>query len=553
MLIIEFKRVLKESIVIFLVLLGVCIAILTTEQDVYLAPVFEIFLLLYAAFTGWSIFDKERSEGAMEYLLSLPVTRVRLLFIKLLPPSVCVGLMLVFYLLLHSIFHFPTLLSPLDFSVFYVTFFLVSVSLSLTIKSFIGAFFLTGLLSGGLTLLNRLLSVSQSDSSIYLQANASLLAFPVLFFFMFHFYDVKPTPSFNLKFAGLGTGLLILIVGINYLLAGDGWCQYYLTGKGTIFKVSCGQSQLINEEHEVLYRFPGCEYPLLQTGNSLYAEKGKTHGVPESVDLLNLDTGERQILYRLPRDWFVMIESVERTGTIRGEKYYAFLGNIKEKKYRIVAISKTGTNGTREIPVTGDFKVDETKHAWFDVTLVYVTESGQFIINQADTLFHVDETGKARPLIPVESLAIWENRLLVFNNAGLTLYEITSQGDLKPLFTKEGKFRKALRRFGSIHTKKVIFRDMALQTYMVFSSEDLSCTQIPITDNPYFYLEKENRLILVWAGGDEISVGEIRDNRLFMKKEWETPIEIIGLRVVRVFDPGIVIFNRKEFETYWFD
>ncbi|UCH92791.1 MAG: ABC transporter permease subunit [Candidatus Aminicenantes bacterium] len=551
MIAIEFKRVLQESIIIFLVLVGLLVGILTTDKDVYLAPVFEIFLLLYASFTGWSIFDRERNEGAMEYLLSLPVSRIRLLLIKLMPRLVSMGLMLVFYMFLHSRFEFPSQLPVLDFSIFYITFFLVSLSFSLSLKSFISAFFLTGLLSGGLTLFNHLLAIGKSDSAIYLQANVSLLIFPVLFFVMFHFYDVKPAFSFNIKFAGLGIGFCILIIGITYFFVGATWCHYFLTDSGDIFRFSPGQSQLINKEQKIIKRFPGHQVPLLQQGSSLYVKKSKGHTFPETINILNLETGESELLYQPDKGWVVMFDSFESTGIIRGEHFYVLLGNFEEKKYKIVEMANGKFN---ETPITGNFNFDKDKKSFLSMSLVDVSADRlRFIITWEETLYRVDKTGNSQALLEAEFLSLWNNRLLVFNKTGMTLFEIPGQGELKPIFTKKGNIKKVRRRFASIYSRKVLVRDQEQGKYFIFSLEDNNFEEIPMPYHPYFYLEKGNRFIIVWASGDEISVGEIKDGKLVMKKEWVTPIPIRGIRIIRVYNPGVVIYNPKEFETYWFE
>ncbi len=72
MLAIETKRIVKDAAVIFVVLAAIVAGIIATDQDIYLAPALEIFLLLYASFSGWSLFERERQENAVEYMLSLP-------------------------------------------------------------------------------------------------------------------------------------------------------------------------------------------------------------------------------------------------------------------------------------------------------------------------------------------------------------------------------------------------------------------------------------------------------------------------------------------------
>ncbi|NIM16754.1 MAG: hypothetical protein GTO45_32595 [Candidatus Aminicenantes bacterium] len=554
MIIIEFKRVLKESIILFLVLVGLLIAILTTDNlDAYLAPVFEIFLLLYASFTGWSIFDKELNEGAMEYLLSLPVSRTRLFFIKLMPRALFVFLMLLIYVFLHSQFRFPSLFIIFDFSVFYIAFFFVSLSLSLSLKSFIGAFLLTSIISGGLTLINRLLYLSKSDSSVCLQANVPLVIFPVLFFVVFQFFDLKPAISFNLKFSLPAIGALLLIVGITYFFTTGRWCQYFLTQKGHIFRVSCGESQLMKEKDRVSKRFPGCQLPLLEKDTFLYVQERKSNKdeFPIALNKINLETGETEKLMEIPKDWYIMHHSIEKTGIIQGENFYVLLGNFAEKKYKIVEIGEGKIN---EIPIKYNFN-KKTKKSLYNISLVYVSPDPLcFIIASDEKLYRVYKTGDVDKLFYAERLMVWKNRVLVFNETGMTLFEISGEGELNPVFQKKGSMRKLRRRFGSIFSRKALVRDHEQGKYFIFCLEDLTFKEIPMPYSPYFYLERGSRFYIVWAREDEISVGEIKDGKLVMKKEWVTSIKPTdGLRIIRVFSSGVTIQNRKEVETYLFE
>jgi hypothetical protein len=553
MITIEFKRVLKESVILFLILVGLFIGIITTENDAYLAPVFEIFLLLYASFTGWSMFDKERNEGAMEYLLSLPVSRTRLFFIKFLPRLLFIGLMLLVYIFLHHRFEFPSLLSTPDFSIFYIAFFLISLSLSLSLKSFIGAFLLTSILSGGLTFVNQLLGVSKLDSSVYLQSNVPLVIFPLLFFVVFQSYDIKPALSFNLKFSLPAVAAFILIVGITYIASGIKWCQYFLTENGYIFRISCAQSQLMTKKDKLIKQFAGCQFPLLEKENFLYVQERKSNKeeFPIALNKINLVTGEREKLIDIPGGWYVIHHSIERTGIIRGENFYILLGNFQEKKYKIVEIKQGKVN---EIPIRKNIK-KEAGDFWQNTSLVYVSpDSLYFIITSDGMLYRVHKTGDVEELFDAERLMAWKNRVLVFNETEMVLYEISGAGELNPIYQKKGKIRKVRRRFGSDFSRKVLIRDQGRGKYFIFCLEDFTLEEVPMPYSPYFYLERGSRFYIVWAREDEISVGEIKNGKLIMKKEWVTTIQPTRMiRIIRVFSSGVIIFNKKEFETYGFE
>ena len=94
MVLIEFKKIIKDSMVLVLLLLTLVIGLLFTDKDLYIAPALEIFLIFYASFAGWSMFERERQERAGEYLLSLPSSRLRLFLAKFFPRLAVAGLML---------------------------------------------------------------------------------------------------------------------------------------------------------------------------------------------------------------------------------------------------------------------------------------------------------------------------------------------------------------------------------------------------------------------------------------------------------------------------
>ncbi len=142
MILIELKKIFKEGIIIAFILSILAVHTLTTDGDPYISSIiFMLLFLIYASFTGWSVFDRERREGAEEYLFSMPVSRTRLFFLKFTPRFLAVLLVLGCFHLLHHYFDFPLYYPAVDFSILYISFFLLSLSFSISIKSFIGAFF----------------------------------------------------------------------------------------------------------------------------------------------------------------------------------------------------------------------------------------------------------------------------------------------------------------------------------------------------------------------------------------------------------------------------
>lgn len=544
---IELKRALKEGLVIFLVLLGVLAAMLSTEKDVYLAPAFEIFLLLYASFTGWSLFDRERSEGAMEYLLSLPISRLRLFFIKFAPRLLCVLLMLLFYLVVHSRIDFQSPLSAVDFIVFYISFFLVSLSLSLSIKNFISVFFLTSVVSGGLSFLNRFFDYVKTDTEVYLQANLPLLVLPVLFVVVFHYFDIKPASSFNIKF-GVPAGVYtVLLAVIFYFFLSGGWCRIMLIEDGSVFRSSHSKNQLSENGKEftdIGERFDGHQEPLMQRGSSLYLARW-VNDEPRLIIRQDLKSGRHEVLGELKDDTWV-VGAYNRSLHQVGDNYYALLASRDNHLYEIMEITP---EGNREIPFAVRSFNFHLKHA----ELVHVSGEGdnmRFFVLVEGELYRVTPMGEVDTVVEGKNFAAWNGRLLMFNKTGVALYRLTASGPLELLFKKDGDLRKVRRRFGSVLMKKVMIRTSA--SYFILDLENPAFQPVEMPYAPYYYLEKDKRLIVVWARAGEIAVGEVIDGKAVIKEKWEPSLKR-GWKIIMVFSSGVLVYNDKEHETFLFD
>ena len=317
MLATETKRIFKDSAIIFMVLAAIFAGIIFTDRDAYLAPALEIFLLLYASFTGWSLFERERQENADEYMLSLPLSRSRLLLLKFLPRLLAVSFTLLIYLRLHQSWQLPSFLNPFDFSVLYAGFFLLSIAFAISFKNFISAFFTACLLLIGQILLIKLLEnylfprydASREIGQAILQASLTVLIFPLFFFFLFQRYDIKPVSYFNKKFFPGLLILTIMITGIIVFTAPQDWSNLYLTSQGLILKNSCQRSEIIiNHKRQ---RFQGCLTVLRESedGNTIYCLiselEQKEKCINKNLVALDLKTGALKTIFQFPAGWAI--------------------------------------------------------------------------------------------------------------------------------------------------------------------------------------------------------------------------------------------------------
>lgn len=546
---IELKKILKEGIIIVLILTGLMVHIVTTDRDPFTASViFEIFLLLYASFTGWSMFDRERQEGALEYLLSMPVSRTRLFFLKFTPRVFSVLLLLGVYLLLHSYIDFPSFRPLLDFSFIYLAFFLVSLSFSLTLKNFIGALFITSFLSVGLTLLLKVIDPALSDSYAILTVNLVILIFPIAFFIVFQRFDVKPIRTFNWKFVPPMVFIIGIIVGVSWWMSNSGWHGYYISHDGDVIRYSCRKTQIIRKNGEII-NLKDCLVPLIEREGSIYMQVRKMQKKCDLKGLVSLDLQKGNIhpIMDVKKGWSVGYGYIGKNGVLKKDIYYNIFQNREEKEYKILIIQGTSV---REIPVYGNF-YDKPIDRLFHV----VEEPLQFFVTSDSRIYRIFERGDAEELPlhiskPSKALAVWKNRLLVFEGKGMTLYEISDQ--LKPIFQKKGKIIKLRRKFGSLLTPKVLIREE--RGLSLFSLEDQSIEPVDFNSRPYYYFVANDTLHLLWVKEDKLIYGQVKKGKIIKQKKWHIKTKYEkGWRVIMPYHSGVVVYNSKEFERYLFD
>ncbi len=98
----------------------------------------QVWLLFWAMFMGISLFSADHGQKGMEYLLSLPYSRLQIFVFKILPRLVAVVVFfLVFLILYWNGGEDKSAFSLLAFSIVYFSFFLIALSLSASSENFI--------------------------------------------------------------------------------------------------------------------------------------------------------------------------------------------------------------------------------------------------------------------------------------------------------------------------------------------------------------------------------------------------------------------------------
>jgi hypothetical protein len=541
MLATEARRVFKDGAVIFIVLAALVAGIRFSDQDVFLAPALEIFLLLYAAFTGWSLFERERQENAGEYMLSLPLSRSRLLLLKFLPRLLAVSLLLLLYLHLHRSWQFPSFLSPADFSVLYAGFFLLATAFSISFKNFISAFFIICLLDIGQVLLIKLLDGGRDTGQAILQASAAGLLFPLLFLILFQRYDIRPLSHFNRRFFPGMLLLTALIAGYLLLSAPAGMKNYYLNSGGSILKNSCRLSEI--RVPQGLRRFPGCLIALRETadGRTLYCltrEPRKDEPCAEmSLGALDLKTGDLKTLYEFEADWFIAGGHVGEIGSSRGRTYSLFLQNPKQKKAMLLQVQD---GVARKIPIAGGFYDP-------DIQYVFYLEGAppRFIIFSKPRVYRLDASGGTTELASARYFSVWRDRILLFGPAGLNLYQ--AGNELTPLLQRQGNFKKTARRIGGYESRGVIYH--AGRDYFWLDMESQKESPLEVKSGPYTYQHSGNSFHVVFANGSVFTIRGIRPDGE-SETVWSPGFQPSGIRISPF---GLLVFRDQRYKVYRFN
>ncbi len=544
MALIELRRIFKEGIITVLILAALVIYVFNIDKETHHiagSAGVMVFLLIYASFTGWAIFDRERQEGAVEYLLTLPVSRGRLLLIKFLPRLLCVLLLWLALLVLHNYFDFPIFFPFEIFSIYYASFFLVSLSLSISLKSFVGAFFLTGFLSFGLSLFIRNFFHEDSILTAALASNLVLLIFPIMFLILFFTFDLRPPKAFNLKFSIPPAVLLLVILVVGLLQSGHYWSNHFLTESGEVLRSSCHRTDLLRGD-EVIPLKEGY-MPLLESGGIIYAYTMNCENrnyFAKKLVTIDPATGFVKTLAKFEPGWFLGYGWDSRRGILSKGTYYNLLRNFEQRQYKIIM---TRGKKLKELPVYGNFNEE------YLLELLHVADSPrQYLVRTKKRIYSIGEKGEARELISIPNgIVTWKHRLLAMYSTKMILFDFQdTAAPPTPIFKREGEFKK-VNKFHVIekNTRKMLYRNF--KTYFSFDLETMETVPVKIWKKPLYYRftgEGPDTLHLLWDRGMTLVYVRYEGGEVAAKKKW--PLAIQGHRHIDLFKTGVLEYRHDE-------
>lgn len=301
--------------------------------------VFQAGLIFWAFFMGSSLFSAEKGQRGMEYLLSLPYSRLRLIGIKILPRFAAVLIFhIVFIILYISGGQDFAALSFFSFTIIYFAFYLISLSLVacsdnflvLFIVSFLSLFAYLGLMYSVLWLgiqargmadyeleIRPFFTAEIEPSTIKLIILFSFcLLLPALISLGFSFrkFDFRPSRIYNKRYLKFFAPLFILGLCLSFVFSYQGvdveYVSYYLTqdhkliesGEYSGLKVYDGKkSHKVKGKHYFFWSF-------FDEAEFVYGES------LEKIFRLNKSDYSMEILYEAPPETYISWSSMVKSG-----------------------------------------------------------------------------------------------------------------------------------------------------------------------------------------------------------------------------------------------
>lgn len=288
-------------------------------------PIFQSGLLFWALFMGISLFSAERGQRGMEYLLSLPYSRLQLIGLKIFPRVIAVlAFFSVFLILYGNGGHNAVALSFLSFTMMYFALFLIALSVSASSDNFFVLFVIS--LFSLFVFLGLLLGIFwaalQTKGFVYyeleirpffteeLDSFIIKLIIPVAFCILlpllvslilsFKKFDIRSAKAYNRRYFKFLVPIFILGLLVSFVYAHQsleiGYTTYYLTQDLKVIESNeYSGIKIYDAKNSYKIREPLDFYwPFWEKNGSVYYESGEK--------ILRLDTSSytTEVLYQAP-------------------------------------------------------------------------------------------------------------------------------------------------------------------------------------------------------------------------------------------------------------
>jgi len=314
------------TIVLFPLLVKVALFSDTSASyaDVFF-PLFQMGLIFWSLFLGISLFSTERRNQGIEYILSLPYSRLKLLYYKILPR---LGALVIFYalfvILYGSIGSERMIMTLPSFSYIYFIIFILSLYFSVAqdnfIASFMSALITTTALFFIFIFVYKVTIIVKGSGSYWfsfqdifyipdLYSTPRLVFFAILslilpfilsFIYAFKRFDLRPAQKFNKRYFKLLLPMFIVGILFSFIFATIGvqpsYTNYYLIHKHKVIKDTEFSSFFYDQKGEHKLKTPGIYlWSQVEKDQILYTMARMDR--VQVIISLNLNTLEEKIIY----------------------------------------------------------------------------------------------------------------------------------------------------------------------------------------------------------------------------------------------------------------
>lgn len=454
----EFNEILRQSLffVCFVVGVSVLLSILSlvfgwsATFGEFFAGVYSVAIAIFAMVTGVTLFAMEQKQGGIEYLLTLPLSRTRLLWAKILPRFIALAVFSLLYPVVLAVVtggkgaDAALALPPsIMFYAVFVLFFL-SVSLSAShdniVLLIIGAMFI--FIAHTLIITNvfqtaiwkwfsRYYSLEFPHAAV-LGVVGLVLPFMIPFVLSFKKFDVHPGKRFNRGFIKIFVPVLFVGLLISFFYAygisKTDHRSYYLTTNHTLIESDWVSAWVYDKDggETVTLDTPFMMYypELIELDGYIYTMSDV--GRNNRIIRMNLDTSEVETVYKYKRRFsFYSMGYWFSGGT---------LAILEVERYRdeidlvLINVDTTGVNTIKlggKVPVKKNkmwlFGTDETdgKRFW----LLASERSREYPV------FRVWEDGNVEKLGTTMKKPGYANGMLItLNTKGMVFSKLTAEG-----------------------------------------------------------------------------------------------------------------------------
>lgn len=444
----EFNEILKQSL--YLIIFLICLPLLFMAGSRILGTsvsylqfffmLFQVGLLIFALIAGISLFTSERKQGGIEYLLTLPISRLKLLTIKICPRLAALTAFSLLYVLLVNILtngaESMQLTYALPANIFFFmlcSLFIISVSLSASHSNFLVIallglviFSIYGMLvyyftrTGWLELFIG--PIDESAAGVIFNF-LLILPLPLLFSFIFSFrkFDVGPGKSFNKSYLKLFIPFVIAGVLLSfsylYMIKLPPYKDYYLTKEHKLIEMRSGSTRVYDGEK--VTEIDALGFVTQEYGDSLYLRSYKT-----GREILRIDKKNGLVdLFYTMQGWIRLPvgkykDTMVFTEPNRAGEQYLVLINMDSK-----AVKKIKLPGTEEGDYFGNtvFGADEEEGQRF-----WLVIKGKI---HDYTVYRIWDDGRSEKLALTWTRPVYvSHRLLTTDKKGIVVNKLTAEG-----------------------------------------------------------------------------------------------------------------------------